>query len=155
VRLNRQKVSLFVHLTGRDAYRIALLFLIAMLSSGCGPYASVLRHDGYSYMQRGFESLPSSSGLHKVFIINNLKIHVVDHQKQFDHVPFRNSSVVGYATPFELWVIGKEVNGKIILNWAVIGHELIHMLSFYYPDLIANPDSYEVLGAFMEDQGPE
>jgi hypothetical protein len=131
-------------------YKVALLLVIAMLLSGCGPYASVLRHDGYNYMQKGFESVPSSSDLHKVFILNNVKIHIVDNQKQFDHVPFRNSSVVGYATPFEIWVIGKEVNGKIIINWAVIGHELIHILNFYYPDMIANPDSYEVLGAFTE-----
>ena len=131
-------------------YKVALLLVIAMFLSECGPYASVLREDGYNYMQRGFESVPSSADLHKVFFLNNVKIHIVDNQKQFDHVPFRNSSVVGYATPFEIWVIGKEVNGKIIINWAVIGHELIHILNFYYPDMIANPDSYEVLGAFVE-----
>jgi hypothetical protein len=131
-------------------YKIAILLVTAVFLSACTPYASVLRNDGYAYMQKGFESLPSSSELHKVLVINNLKVHVVDNQKQFAHVPFRNASVVGYATPFEIWVMGKEVNGKVIINWAVIGHELIHMLSFYYPDIIANPDSYEVLGAFTE-----
>lgn len=152
---NRQKVSLFVHFTGRERYNIALLLVIAMLFWGCGPYASVLRQDGYSYMQKGFESIAPSPEMHKVFLLNNLKIHIVDNQKQFDYVPFRNSSIVGYATPFEIWVIGKEVNGKIIINWAVMGHELIHILSFYYPDIIANPDSYEVLGAFQEHPTPQ
>ena len=136
-------------------YKIAILLVIAMFLSGCGPYASVLRQDGYTYMQRGFESVPSSPELHKVFLLNNLKIHIVDNQKQFAHVPFRNASVVGYATPFEIWVMGKEVNGKIIINWAVMGHELIHILSFYYPDIIANPDTYEVLGAFPVHPSPE
>ena len=135
--------------------KITLLLATAMFLSGCGTYASVLRYDGYTSMQRGFESLPSSPELHKVFLLNNVKVHIVDSQQQFAHVPFRNSSVLGYATPFEIWVIGKEVNGKIIINWAVIGHELIHMLSFYYPDIIANPDSYEVLGAFMQHLNPE
>ena len=87
-------------------YKIAILLVIAMFLSGCGPYASVLRQDGYNYMQKGFESVPSSPGLHKVFLLNNLKIHIVDNQKQFAHVPFRNASVVGYATPFEIWVMG-------------------------------------------------
>ncbi len=154
-RLNRQKVSLSVHFKGREWCKIALLLVIAMLFSGCGPYASVLRQDGYNSMQRGFESIPPSPEMHKVLHLNNLKIHIVDNQKQFDHVPLRNSSVIGYATPFEIWVIGKEVNGKVIINWAVVGHELIHVLNFYYPDIIANPDSYEVLGTFVEHPSPE
>ncbi len=106
-------------------------------------------------MQRGFESIPPSPEMHKVLHLNNLKIHIVGNQKQFDHVPFRNASVSGYASPFEIWVIGKEVNGKVIINWAVVGHELMHVLNFYYPDIIANPDSYEVLGTFVEHPSPE
>lgn len=138
-------------------YKVAFLLVFAMFFLGCGPYpyASVLRQDGYAYMQKGFDSVPSSSELHKIFLLNNLKVHIVDSQEQFSHVPFRNSSVLGYATPFEIWVIGKEVNGKIIINWAVIGHELIHVLSFYHPEIILNPDSYEVLGAYTDHPSPE
>jgi hypothetical protein len=38
-----------------------------------------------------------------------------------------------------IWVNGYEVNGKIIINQAVLGHELHHLLNFANP-MVADPD---------------
>ena len=41
-----------------------------------------------------------------------------------------------------LSMFGRAVNGKIVLNQAVLGHELNHLLNFTDPD-VANPDKLE------------
>ena len=40
----------------------------------------------------------------------------------------------------------KRVKGKVVLNQAILGHELTHLLNFKNPD-IANPDKLDDIGA--------
>ena len=39
----------------------------------------------------------------------------------------------------EIFVIGTEINGKIVIDDEVLGHELRHLLNWANPE-IANPD---------------
>jgi hypothetical protein len=43
-------------------------------------------------------------------------------------------------------VFGKMVNGKIIMNQVILGHEFNHLLNFENPK-IADPDKLDDLGA--------
>jgi len=99
-------------------------------------------------MQRSFDMLPEDLKLKKTIVLKDVKIHIVGHCGQYDFADFRdpNKRVVGYATTNnEIWVIGKRVNGKIIINQIVLGHELAHLLS--YQDLLGmiSPDLYDPL----------
>ena len=98
--------------------------------------------------KKGFESLKVTEDLYEVIELNNIKIHVVGDRKKFkwEKAAAYGSPVAGYATNNnEIWVLGKVVKGKIIINQAILGHELNHLLNIKDPR-VANPDDLEDLG---------
>ena len=87
--------------------------------------------------------------LYEVVELKNVKIHIVGDRKFFkwDRAAAYGSPVAGYATTKnEIWVFGKLVDGKIVVNQAILGHELNHLLNFINPR-VANPDNLDDLGA--------
>ena len=97
---------------------------------------------------RGFSQLDKSPALHKVIELKNVKVHIVGNRSQFnwDRAAAYGSPVAGYAnTKNEIWLFGRLAKGKVIINQAILGHELNHLLSFKEP-VIANPDKLDDLG---------
>jgi hypothetical protein len=127
----------------RKPHPIILLCLVASLifSTGCGSFIAD-REQGFNMIQRGFSQIEPTPDLYKEVELKNVKIIIVGDRKQFKwkKAVAEGSPIIGYATPNnEIWVFGKEVNGKIVLNEAILGHELVHLLNFKN-SIIVNPD---------------
>lgn len=126
----------------------AVLFPAFLLIS-CVPLATDLRKIGFNEIQKGFATLDKTPNLHEVVELKNVKVHIVGDRKYFkwDRAAAYGSPVAGYATSKnEIYVFGKRVKGKIVLNQAILGHELTHLLNFKNSN-IANPDKLDDIGA--------
>jgi len=126
-----------------------LCLLVIAVLSGCVPMATDLRKIGFNEIQKGFASLEKTTDLHEIIELRNIKVHIVGDRKYFkwQKAAAFGSPVVGYATTKnEIFLFGKVVKGKIIINQAILGHELNHLLNFKNPK-IANPDKLDDLGA--------
>ena len=98
--------------------------------------------------QRGLEAVPESPELHEVITLRNVTIHIVGHRKHFNYekASAYGSPIAGYATPSnEIWLLGKVVEGKIVVDQAILGHELKHLLH-YQNKKVAKPDQLEAIG---------
>jgi hypothetical protein len=126
------------------------LFILGLaIIVGCVPMATDLRKFGFTEMQKGFISLDKSPNLNEVITLKNVKVHIVGDRKFFkwDRAAAYGSPVAGYAnTKNEIYVFGRKAQGKIIVNQAILGHELNHLLNWRNPK-IANPDKLDDLGA--------
>jgi len=136
-------------LAPRNFHKTIALICLGLVCSltGCVTLATDCRKQGFNIIQRGFVSLEKSPGLHEVVLLKNVKVHIVGHRSQFnwDRAAAYGSPVAGYANrKNEIWLFGRIVEGKIILNQAVLGHELNHLLNFKDPK-IANPDRLDVM----------
>ena len=130
---------------------IAFIIGLAVLI-GCVPMATDLRKVGFNELQKGFASLektPELQNLHEVVELKNVKVHVVGDRKYFnwDRAAAYGSPIAGYATTKnEIFVFGRLIKGKVVINQAILGHELNHLLNFRNSK-IANPDKLDDLGA--------
>ncbi len=125
-------------------YTLSLVFLV-----GCVPLATDLRESGFKEIQEGFSALKKSPNLYEIIELKHLKVHIVGDRKNFKwpKAAAYGSLIRGYATARnEIWVFGKVVNGKIVVNQAILGHELNHIINFRNPR-VANPDKLDDLGA--------
>ena len=98
-------------------------------------------------MQQAFDYYEAPSDLNTVIELKNVKIHIVGDRKYFkwNKAAATDSPVVGYATSGnEIYVFGKRLGNKIIINQAVLGHELNHLLNYQNPN-VANPDKLDML----------
>ena len=123
------------------------LFILSILFSSCAPLASDYRREGFNFLQRSFESFKTTKDLNVTVVLKNVKIHIVSDRKHFpwDKASAYGSPVAGYATSGnEIFVFGKRLGGKIIVNQAILGHELNHLLNFQDPK-VANPDELDQL----------
>ena len=128
---------------------IFAVLIPAFLLIGCVPMATDLRKIGFNEIQKGFASFDKTPDLHEVIELKNIKVHIVGDRKHFkwDRAAAYGSPVAGYATrKNEIYVFGKLVKGKVVLNQAILGHELTHLLNFKNPN-IANPDKLDDIGA--------
>ena len=124
---------------------ISLLFFLV----GCVSLATDRRKQGFETLQRGFTSLEETPDLHEIVTLKEVTIHVVGSRKLFDwrDASAYGSPVAAYAnTKNEIWIIGTMVKGRIIINQAILGHELKHLMNFKNP-IIADPDHLDELGA--------
>lgn len=122
---------------------------LALLLVGCVSLATDLRKEGFDALQKSHSSLKETPDLHKVVVLKDVKVHIVGHRSLFswNAAAAYGSPIAAYAnTNNEIWIIGTLVNGKIVINQAVLGHELKHLLNFNEPG-IANPDALDDLGA--------
>lgn len=122
---------------------------LAFCLVGCVSLATDLRKEGFDSIQKGFSQLKETPDLHKVIVLKEVKIHIVGHRSLFSWnvAAAYGSPIAAYAnTNNEIWIIGTLVNGKVVINQAVLGHELKHLLNFKEPG-VANPDALDDLGA--------
>ncbi len=113
----------------------------------CSPLATEYREQGFSYIQKGFAQLPDSPDLYEVIVIDRLKIIIVGSRKHFKWTKARHadSRLLGYATrKNEIYLFGKRIGDKIVVNQAILGHELNHILKFNNHKL-ANPHHLDML----------
>ena len=117
--------------------------------ASCAPVAGNLRDEGFKLVQKAFESLepsPESPELNETIDLN-IRICIVGDRKYFswDKASAYGSPILGYATrKNEIYVLGKRIGDKIVINQAVLGHELNHILNFENP-IIADPDHLDRL----------
>ncbi|MCG6533382.1 MAG: hypothetical protein L7F78_01550 [Syntrophales bacterium LBB04] len=125
----------------RTLWFCSLILLIAGLFTGCVPSATIARMDGFDAQWRGFASLPTDTSLHYETEIK-IKVIVVGDSSQTGYP----GAVGTYSHPSGvIRVMGKRVNGKIVLCPAVIGHEIQHALQFQDGHFV-DPDKMEEYG---------
>ena len=125
-----------------------ICFGLILLLAGCVSLATDRRKEGFATLQKGYAAIPETPNLREVIHLKDVTVHIVGSRNQFDWniAAAYGSPVAGYAnTKNEIWVFGKVVNGKIVLNQAILGHELMHLLNFKNP-IIADPDKLDNLG---------
>ncbi len=133
----------------KNIKKILICLYLAYSLTGCVSHATDARKLGFDIIQNGFASIKESPSLNKVIELENVTIHIVGHRRYFDNevAAAYGSPVAGYAnTKNEIWLFGKIVDGKIVLNQAILGHELNHLLQFNDKN-IAHPDKLDDLGA--------
>lgn len=127
--------------------RLIFIFLVFALT-GCTTLATDLRKEGFDRLQQGFEGIPETPELHDIIELKNVTIHIVGHRKHFKYekAAAYGSPIAGYAKPNnEIWLLGTVVEGKIVVNQALLGHEFKHLLHFKN-DRVADPDQLEMIG---------
>ena len=125
-------------------YCLGLLCLLA----GCGSHVTEYRKMGFDYMQQGFASIENTPELYEVIELEKVKIMIVGDRKHFtwEKAAAYGSPIAGYANAKnEICLFGKRVGDRIVLNQAILGHELNHLLNFKNPK-IADPDKLDNLG---------
>ena len=133
----------------QDSIKGAVLLLLLLTALGCVALATDYRRYGFKEFQKGFENLKDSPDLYLVVDLKDVRIHIVGdrHNFSWNKAKIKRYGVVGYATAGnEIFVFGKVINGKVVVNQAVLGHELNHLLNFKNPR-IASPDELDDLGA--------
>jgi len=117
----------------------------AFVSSGCTFFAiapaTVARMDGFDAQWRGFNSLKTDRfDPYETEI--KIKVIVVDDMTAIGYP----GAVATYSHPEgAIRIVGKKINGKIVLCPAVLGHEVQHALE-YQDGEFANPDKLEEFG---------
>ena len=141
----------------RTIIRIVYLGLIPLTIS-CSPLAVDLRNEGSRLTQQAFESFEQTSELYEVIELRNIRIYIVGDRKHFkwNGASAYGSPILGYATENnDIYVFGRRVGNKIIINETVLGHELNHLLNFQNPE-IADPDKLDKLElCYKFDSKPE
>lgn len=126
---------------------IGIVFLII----GCTSLITDYRKDGFKAYSMSFALVSDTLELYKIIKIKNIEVHIVGDRSKFIDKRARlvEKGVVGYATAkngvYQIWLFGKIVNGKVIVNQAVLGHEFNHILK-YVDKSITNPDKLDELG---------
>lgn len=136
---------------GLSTIRISLITCLFICLSGCAlsGTTTLYRQTGFAYVQASFDSLPYDPTLSKTYTLKEVTIHIVADCSMYGHACYRDPDkrVLGYVTANnEIWVLGKRKNGKIILNQAVLGHELLHLIAGQDLLDVMNPDLYDTNG---------
>lgn len=137
---------------------ISWLFPILFFPWGCAPVE--IRADylqkGFDYTQLGFDSLPESRPLNEKIVLNDIKVHIVGSLEEFEKNKFCVDKVgisVDPGRKHEIWVVGKKLKGKIIINQIVLGNQLSHLIHFNRPD-VACPSRMEDFEACILLESP-
>ncbi len=126
---------------------INLLFLLIILLASCAQFASDYRKDGFYLMQTAFDSSEAAEDLNMVVDLKNVRVHIVSDRKYFEweKASAYDSRMLGYATTGnEIFVFGRKLGNKIVVNQAILGHELNHLLN-YQNSIVANPNRLDTI----------
>lgn len=129
-------------------FLIGLLFIIS-----CGSWPTEYRKEGFKLLQQGYNSIEAgTTPFHVTVNLKNVKVHIVSNRKYFSWEKAREKKygIIEYANrKNEVWLLGKIVmtpdGPKIIVNQAVLGHGLNHLLNYKNPQ-IAHPDKLDKYG---------
>ena len=129
---------------------IPITFLVFSCNSAFGgeSFATGCRKAGFEKANKGFKSVYKESELHETIELVNVTVHIVGNRDKFKFkkAAAYGSPIQGYATrKNEIWIFGTVVNGRIVLNQAILGHELNHLLQFNHPQ-VHNPDKLDDIG---------
>ena len=127
------------------AFALFLTFVIVPLLPSCVPIE--IRSDylqkGFDYTNLGYTSLPESSPLNETIRIENLRVIIVGSLDQYQRRSITQNAD-DPAQPMEprhnIWVIGKKLKGKIIINQVVLGYELKNLMHLIRPDVLCPCD---------------
>jgi len=125
---------------------IGLIFTFTV--AGCSSYATDCRKEGFNLTRQAFASIEPTPDVYEVVELKNVKVFIVGDRKLFnwEKAAVCGSPIEGYANiKNEIRVLGKRVGDKIVVNQAILGHELNHLLNFKNPK-IANPDKLDEIG---------
>ena len=131
----------------RNFQYISAMGLLCFLV-GCGSPVSDYKKLGFDFMQRGFASLEKTPELYETIELEKVKICIVGDRKHFnwEKAAAYGSPVAAYAThKNEIYILGKQVGDKIVVNQAILGHELNHLLNFKNLK-VADPDKLDEMG---------
>ena len=122
--------------------RFIILAAAAACVAACGPAAAtVARMDGFDAQWRGFNSLKGDPNLYHETEIK-VKVIVVGDLADIGYP----GAAATYSHPEGvIRIMGKRINGKIVLCPSVIGHEFQHALE-YQDGSFVNPDRLEEYG---------
>jgi hypothetical protein len=121
--------------------------LLGVIVAACTPLSTDYRVKGFDLSQLAFDTFEASPDLHRVVELEKVRVHIVGSRRffQWDKAAAEGSPTVGYSTSDnDIFLFGKKVGNKIIVNQAVLGHELNHLLSFKDAE-IADPDQLDQL----------
>lgn len=121
--------------------------LFAVMATACTPLSTDYRVKGFKFTQLAFDTFEESPDLHRVVELEKIRVHIVGSRKlfQWDKAASGGSSTVAYVTSNnDIFLLGKKVGNKIIVNQAVLGHELNHLLNLKDRE-IADPDQLNLL----------
>jgi len=127
----------------RKSSALVLMLVLFSILASCSPLATDYRMQGFKLSQKAFQYFDPSPALDEVVELKNIRIHIVGSRRLFpwEKAAAEGSRTLGYATPLgEIYVIGKRVGDKIVINQAILGHEINHLLNFADPK-IADPDT--------------
>ena len=118
---------------------------IGIIVSGClgfAAYHTDMRESAARQSSSWFQELPNDwhGEVEQCFTIPAMKVCV--HNDKWVGV---RQQPAGWASKREVHLCAKMVNGKIVLDQIVVGHEWTHVMN-YYNDLIINPDDYSKKG---------
>ena len=106
------------------------LLILLFLFFSCIP----MKQEGFDLIQKDFARYKKDKNLNITIELKNVKVHIVGDRKYFkwDKAAAYGSPVAGYATSKnEIYIFGRlNKKGKIIVNQAILGHELNHLLNF-------------------------
>ena len=125
------------------------LYALIWWALSCVPLATDYRKVGFRDMQRAFVALEPAPDLYETVTLEKVTVHIVGDRRKmnWDRASAMGSGVLGYARRNgEIWVLGTVVDGRIVLNQAVLGHEVNHLLRFADPN-VADPDRLDKIGA--------
>lgn len=134
--------------------------LIGITTTGAWIYAQsqpltfeTLRTDGERILQSGYGMLPRQPDLYHTVTLPPARLHIVGSRQQFMWEYARDpvNRIMGYCNiwpndkHWNIYVLGTQVNNKIIFNPETLGHEILHMLQSAQPQLYVNPDKMHLL----------
>lgn len=121
----------------------AIIGWLAWCCIGCAA-PSDYRKIGFRDMQQAFAMMEPAPELNETIHLKDVTVRIVGDRSRFDWAKASASpTILGYARRTnEIWVLGARAGGKIVINQAVLGHELNHLLNFANGRVI-DPDLME------------
>ena len=115
--------------------KVALTLLLLIFLSGCSGASA--------------DSIPADGFAEEVYFLPGFNLNVAGGYSEWSNPKLQQGGYTGGAARTrvngigvdQIWILGKEVNGKLEFadNW-VAGHELQHLMHYEYPEEWSDPD---------------